>query len=149
MPFEFESTTYTEMRDTDGLGLIADEGLRKRLAVYYRLSGTGITANILRHDPVYRMQIRGITPWNVQEYIWHKCFRQSGGSSANQELIDCPSPISDEEAAAVLESYRHSDTLLQNVRAWMSTLRISELVLDGTREDTVSLAAEVEAAQAQ
>ena len=149
MPFEFESSTYSEMRDTDGLGLITDEGLRKRLAVYYRLSGTGITSNILRHDPVYRMQIRGFTPWHVQEYIWDKCFRQSGGGSANQELIDCPSPISDEEAAAVLNSYRHSDTLLQNLRTWMSTLRVSEMVIDGTRKDTVKLAADVEAAQAR
>ena len=149
MPFEFESSTYSEMRDTDGLGLIADEGLRKRLAVYYRLSGTGISANILRHDPVYRMQIRGLTPWRVQQYIWGKCFRQTGNNSANQELIDCPSPISDEEAAAVLDSYRHSDTLLQNLRTWMSTLSVSEIVLDSTREDTAKLATEVEAAPAR
>ena len=147
MPFEFESSTYSEMRDTDGLGLIADEGLRKRLAVYYRLSGTGITSNILRHDPVYRMQIRGLTPWRVQEYIWEKCFRQSGGNSANQELVECPSPISDEQAAAVLDSYRRSDMLLQNLRFWVTTLRVSEIVLDGTREDTDSLVAEVESAR--
>lgn len=145
MPFELEDSTFTEMRDGGGLALIDDEGLRKQLADYYRLSGTGITANILHHDPVYRMQIRGLTPWRVQQYIWDKCFRALGGT--NQELIDCPSPISDEEAAVLLESYRQSESLLQNLRFWVSTLRVGAIVLDSTRKDAVSLAAEVEAAR--
>jgi hypothetical protein len=145
MPFELEDTVFTEMRDGGGLALIDDEGLRKRLADYYRLSGTGITANILHHDPVYRMQVRGLTPWRVQQYIWDKCYRALGGT--NQELLDCPSPISDEQAAALLESYRQSESLLQNLRFWMSTLRVGAIVLDSTRKDAVSLAAEVEAAR--
>jgi hypothetical protein len=150
MPFELQSTTYTEMRDGGGLVLIDQESLRKELAGYYQLSGTGITANILRLDPVYRVQIRGLTPWHVQQYIWSKCFRQgSGGNAANQELIDCPSPISEEEAAAILDTYRHSDTLLQNLRSWMSTLSVSEMVLAATRHDTASLAVAVQAAQAR
>jgi hypothetical protein len=147
MPFELQSTTYTEMRDGGGLVLIDQEELRKQLASYYQLSGTGITANILRHDPVYRVQIRGLTPWHVQQYIWSKCFRQSnGGNAANQELIDCPSPISEDEAAAILDTYRHSDTLLQNLRSWMSTLSVSTMVLAATRHDTTSLTAAVQAA---
>jgi hypothetical protein len=148
MPFELENTTYSEMRDGGGLALIDDEGLRKKLGDYYRLSGTGITANILRHDPVYRMQIRGLTPWRVQQYIWDKCFRQgAGGNAANQALIDCPSPISEEETVALLDVYRRSDTLLQNLRSWMSTLSVSTMVLDSTRSQTDSLAAEVKAAR--
>ncbi len=150
MPFELQDTTYTEMRDGDGLGLIDDEGLRKQLADYYRLSGTGITANILRHDPVYRIQIRGLTPWRVQQYIWNKCFRiAAGGNAANQELIDCPAPVSEDEAAAILDSYRHSNTLLQDLRSWMSTLSVSTMVLDSTRSETDKLAAEVQAARAR
>jgi uncharacterized protein with PIN domain len=96
------------------------------------------------------VQIRGLTPWHVQQYIWDKCFRQgAGGNAANQELIDCPSPISEEEAAAVLDSYRHSDTLLQNLRSWMSTLSVSTMVLDSTRSQTTSLAAEVKTTRGQ
>jgi hypothetical protein len=147
MPFELEDTVFTEMRDGGGLALINDEGLRKRLADYYRISGTGITANILHHDPVYRMQVRGLTPWRVQQYIWDKCFRALGGT--NQELIDCPSPIGEQEAATLLESYRQSDSLLQNLRFWISTLRVGSIVLDSTRKDAVNLAAEVEAARKQ
>lgn len=62
MPFELEDTTYAEMRASGGLALIQDESLRKQLADYYQLSGTGISASILRHDPAYRMQIGGLTP---------------------------------------------------------------------------------------
>ena len=150
MPFELQDTTYTEMREGDGMSLIDDEALRKQLADYYRLSGTGITANILHHDPAYRMQIRGLTPWHVQQYIWNKCFREGqGANAANQELIDCPSPISEDEAAAILDAYRHSDTLLQNLRTWMSTLTVSTMVLVTTRGATDNLAAEVQAARAQ
>lgn len=150
MPFELQETTYTEMREGDGLSLIDDEGLRKRLADYYRLSGTGIAAMILRHDPVYRIQIRGLTLWHVQQYIWNKCFRQgNGGNAANQELIDCPPAVSEDEAAAILDSYRHSNTLLHDLRSWISTLSVSMMVLDSTRTETNKLAAEVQAARAR
>jgi hypothetical protein len=39
------------MRDGGGLALVEQEGLRKQLADYYQLAGTGVTASILRHDP--------------------------------------------------------------------------------------------------
>lgn len=148
MPFELKDTTYSEMREGGGLALIEDEGLRKQLADYYQLSGTGITANILRLDPVYRMQIRGLTPWPVQQYIWRRCFHQvAGGNAGYQHLIDCPSPISEAQASVILDSYKRSDTLLPNLRTWMSALSVSSLVLDSTRSQTDSLAAEVQAAR--
>lgn len=150
MPFELKDATYTEIRDGGGLALIDREGLRKQLAVYYQLSGTGITADILHHDPVYRVQIRGLTPWHVQQYIWSHCFRQGNtGSAADQTLVDCPAPISEDEATAILATYRHSDTLLQNLRSWMATLRVSTMVLAATRNDTNRIAIEVQAAQAR
>jgi len=144
MPFELEDTTFVEMRDSGDLTLIADENLRKRLADYYRLTSTGVRANILRHDPAYRMQIRGGTPWHVQQYIWEHCFRQL--NSTRQQLIDCPSPISEAEAATVLDTYRHSESLLQNLRFWMSTLKVSGIVIDNSRGQATKLAADVEAA---
>ena len=147
MPFQLEDTSFFEMRDSGDLSLIADEKLRKRLADYYRLTGTGITSQILHHDPDYRRLIRGLTPWRVQEYIWSSCFRQLGGP--NQELVDCPSPISDAEAAVILESYRRSELSLQQLRYWISTLRVSDIVLAITRKEAIALAADVEAARAR
>lgn len=141
MPLELEDTTFTEMRDGGDLALIANEDLRKRLADYYRLTGTGIRASILRHDPAYRVQVRGLTPTAVQEYIWKTCFRQLEGT--NQELIDCPSPVSEDEAGTILTTYRTSPSLLENLRYWNSTLAVSSIVISGASKQTVSLAADV------
>ena len=137
-PFELEDTAFVEMRDTGELALIADESLRKRTADYYHMSGTGLRADILRHRPDYRPQIRGLTPWAVQEYVWTHCFQQEHGVS--QTLLDCPSPVSEPEAKSILDGYRASDTLLPNLRVWMSTLRISEIVLTGLKRDASALA---------
>src|SRR5204863_4947564 len=99
------------------------------------------------HNPVYRQQVRGLAPWHVQQYIWDKCFRQLGGTL--QELIDCPAPISEEESAALLDSYRNTPELLQNLRIWVSTLRVSEIVVLTQRKEADLLAREFEAARAR
>jgi hypothetical protein len=140
-PFELEDTTFLEMRATSDLTLIADESLRKRIADYYHMSGSGLRADILRHRPDYRPQIRGLTPWPVQEYIWTHCFRQERGVS--QTLLDCPSPISESEAKAILDAYDKTDSLLPNLRVWMSTLSVSEIVVTGMRRDALALAEDV------
>lgn len=136
-PFELEDTTFLEMREGGGLALIADESLRKRIADYYRMGGAGLRANILYHRPEYRVEIRGLTPWHVQEYIWSKCFRQGQGPS--QQLIDCPSPLAEGEAAKLLDAYRASPTLLPRLREWMSTMKISAIVVEGMRADAQAL----------
>ena len=147
MPLELEDTTFSEMRDGGDLELIANEGLRKRLADYYRLTGTGMRAHILRHDPAYRVQVRGLTPTAVQEYIWKICFRQLEGT--NQELVDCPSPVTEDEAATILITFRASQSLLENLRYWNSTLAVSSIVISGARKEATSLAADVETARAK
>lgn len=63
------------------------------------------------------------------------------------ESIDCRAPINEEEAASILDIYRHSDTVSQNLRSWMSTLRVSTLVLTATRRDTSHIDSEVPAAR--
>jgi hypothetical protein len=144
MPFELENTSFNEMRDAGDLSLIPDENLRKRLAEYYRLTGQGITAQVLHHDPVYRMQIRGLTPTAVQQYIWTKCFRQLGG--VDQELIDCASPMPEAQAASLLQSYRDSPDLLQNLRYWNTSLVVSTIVIGVAETEAKQLKAEVEKA---
>ena len=144
MPFELEDTSFLEMRDTGDLALITNEDLRNRLADYYRLTSAGsIRANILRHDPEYRRQVRGLTPWGVQQYIWDKCFRQLVGTG--QELIDCPAPISEAASAELLENYRNAASLLPTLRYWVATLRVSEIVIAESRAKVVGLEREVEA----
>jgi hypothetical protein len=146
IPFELEDTSFAEMRDAGDLGLIADEGLRERLAGYYRTTGAGITAALLQHNPVYRVQVRGVTPSKIQDYIWANCFVQLTG--VNQKLVDCPSPISEAEAGTVLATYRGTPQLLENLRYWHTWLGVSDLYLGGTTADQAkALVAEIEKAQ--
>jgi hypothetical protein len=136
-PFELEDTTFVEMRDSGGLALIADESLRKRIADYYRMGGAGLRANILFHRPEYRPEIRGLTPWAVQEYIWSHCFRQ--GKGASQDLLDCASPLSDDDAQHLLDAYRASPTLLSRLREWMSVMAVSAIVIENLKGDADAL----------
>jgi hypothetical protein len=137
-PLDLEDTTFLEMRESGELALIADESLRKRIADYYHMSGSGMRADVLRHQPSYRPQVRGLTPWHVQEYIWTHCWTQ--GAGASQTLIDCPSPIPEAEAKAILDGYLKSDSLLANLRIWMSTLRVSQVIVAGMLRDEEALA---------
>lgn len=140
-PFELEDTSFNEMRDAGDLGLIRDERLRVGLARYYRLGGDGIQAQILRHDPVYRVQVRGLVPTDVQAYIWTHCYRQLEGT--DQRLIDCGSPIPESDAAGILATLRGSDTLLQNLRYWNTWLRVSTFVIEDAGKSARALDAQM------
>jgi hypothetical protein len=74
----------------------------------------------------------------VQEYIWSHCFRQNKGPS--QDLLDCASPITDDEGQRLLETYRASPTLLPRLREWMSVMNISAIVVQGMKGDSEALA---------
>ena len=127
-PFELEDTTFTELRYAGELRLLGDTGLSKALADYYRQTGSGMIGEILRHAPVYRSEVRGLTPYAVQEYIWAKCWRQLAG--ADQELIDCPAPISEAESAKILLAYGSDGELLKNLRFWRTQMHVSVLIVD-------------------
>ena len=142
-PFELEDTTFTELRDAGELRLLGDDNLSKGLADYYRNTGSGMIGEILRHNPVYRMQIRGLTPYPVQEYIWAHCWRQRYG--ADQELIDCPSPIPEEQAAAIISTYRSDPALLQNLRFWRAQMHVSVIIVRDVVERAKTLDARVQA----
>jgi hypothetical protein len=146
MPFVASDTTFEEMRSTGDLGLIPDQKLRKELADYYRLEGgSSALAATLRQNPTYRTQIRGLTPWPVQQYIWSHCFQEPG--YYDQKLIACPSPVSGSRAEAILATYRKSPGLLDNLRSWMATLRVNTIVIHSFRRKTLQMIAAVEAAQ--
>lgn len=142
MPFTSTNTTFEEMRGSGELGLIADETLRADLSEFYRQGSEQGLGRLLQHDPPYRTQVRAITPWATQRYIWEHCFRES--SYYGQALVDCPSPMSEQDAEAQLAAYRATPGLLDNLRAWMSLLHISGIVLDNTRDAAGRLAARTE-----
>ena len=145
MPFVETDSAYTEMRSAGELGLIADQHLRARLANYYSLSGIGGQSIIHEQDPPYRGEVRGMTPWPVQQYIWSHCFRES--SYLTQDFVDCTPPIDAAKAGAILARYRQAPALLDHLRFWMSQLRISSIVLGNGRNDAEALAVAVAVAR--
>jgi hypothetical protein len=138
MPFVETDSAYAEMRSAGELGLVADQRLRARLAGYYSLSGIGAQSIVHDQDPAYRREVRGMTPWAVQQYIWSHCFRES--SYMAQDFVECAPSIDAGEAGAIIARYRQAPGLLDHLRFWMSQMRISTIVLQNGRSDAEALA---------
>lgn len=139
MPYTTTDTTFEEMRSSGELTLIADEDLRTSLAEFYRQGSSEGLGRLLQHDPPYRAQVRAITPWATQRYIWRHCFSET--SYYGQTLVDCPSPMSEQAARDLLATYQRTPGLLDNLRGWMSLLNVSLIVLRNTRGDADRLIA--------
>lgn len=133
------SATYDEIKSAGELGLIADVDLRNALASYY----INATNPVLTERPAYRMHVRGIIPIDVQEYIWSECFAAT--AAGEQELIDCPSPISEARAAEIVNDIRSDRALMNELRYWMSTMIVATSLGVDRVERAEQLLAAVEA----
>ncbi|BCT91677.1 hypothetical protein LYSHEL_07010 [Lysobacter helvus] len=141
-----ESNTFAEMRDAGDLGLIAEPRVRSQLAFYYE-SNTNLLADsmIMNLVPQYRQDIRSVTPIPVQDYIWTHCFQLLPGSARDQRMVDCPAPIDEAHARAILASYAQFPELARELRFWLSSQRISSLTTPEDRRDATQLKARLEA----
>lgn len=133
--FVTTGTTYEELKSAGELGLITNIDLRNALGTYYTNAGNPA----LSERPAYRENVRGIIPMDVQLYIWANCY--STNEQAKQELRDCPSPVSEERAAEVVNSIRSDKSLMSELRYWMSTMHVASLI----GRDRVTLAKRVKA----
>lgn len=117
------STTFEEMRSAGELNLIRNVELRRQLAFYY----TNNTQRAVTEYPAYREHVRGLIPLSLQNYIWEQCYQ---ANELEQRLDDCTSPISDMEAQQLIEQLRQDQGLLQELRYWMSTLKIAAFIAE-------------------
>lgn len=95
--------------------------------------------------PQYREDIRSVTPMPVQDYIWAHCFRILPGSARDQRMIDCPPPMAEAEAHAILDDYARLPELSRGLRFWLSSQRVAALNSPEDRRDAVQLKARLEA----
>jgi len=116
------NTTYEELKSTGELGLIGDIALRGSLASYY----TNAANPVMTERPAYREHVRGVIPLGIQLYIWENCY--SSDSATVQELHDCASPVSEEQAAEIADSIRRSDALMAELRYWISSMHIAAVI---------------------
>lgn len=136
-PYRKDNTTFQEIRANGEFGLISDPVLRARISSHYASGSNSEVSEVLGLIPAYRERVRGMTPWAIQEYIWSQCYSGAGGS---QKLLDCASPVSEEEAMAVLDEFRQSPDLLRQLRFWMATNRVGIDLLANIRLEAQDLA---------
>jgi len=120
---EFYTTrsTYDEIKSGGALGLIDNLELRGQLARYY----TEADNPVLTERPAYREHIRGLIPIRVQNYIWEQCY---SSEDYGQTLLECEAPINVEEAAALVAKIGKNEQLMSELRYWMSTMRVAQII---------------------
>jgi hypothetical protein len=121
---EFFTTdaTYEELKSAGELGLIADLNLRNELAAYYTEAGNPA----MTERPMYRMHVRGIIPSDVQIYIWTNCY--ASNPQGEQAFRECDSPISEAQAAQIVNNISGDAALMSELRYWVSTLHVASLI---------------------
>ena len=133
------SVTYDELKSAGELHLIGDVALRNALATYYTNAGNPV----LTERPAYRVHVRGVIPLDVQDYIWANCYRTN--ADAAQELVDCPSPINEVRAAAIVNEIRRDRALMAELRYWTSTMHVAAQIGRARVESAEQLVQRLEA----
>ncbi len=145
-PYRKPDVTFQEIQSSGDLLLIRDAQLRARIARHYSATAGSQVVEVLWLVPRYRERVRGMTPWKIQQYIWSHCYRSDGST---QQLLDCDAPVSEEESRAVIESYRQSPQLTEELRFWMVNLHNGLLLMQGIQTEARALSSEVQRAVAQ
>ena len=121
---EFITTqaTYDELRSAGDLELISDLDIRNALAGYYHFGA----APTVVERPAYREHVRGIIPMEIQAYIWDSCYESN--ASGFQRMFDCPPPVDEKTARDVVDTLADNALLMEELRYWMSTMHVAQLI---------------------
>ena len=122
--FYVSDTTYQEMKSAGELVLIENAAVRESLGLYYSL---GRNAS-LRERPRFREHVRGVIPLKMQNYLWSSCFETT--SFGAQNLIACEPIFAESEITKVVSEISANKVLMQELRYWMSTLRVASLIAE-------------------
>ncbi len=120
---EFITTqaTYDELRSAGDLELISNLEIRNALAQYYNFGA----APTVVERPAYREHVRGIIPMAIQTYIWNSCYQSN---ASFQRMFECVSPVDEETARAVVDTLAGNVRLMEELRYWMSTMHVAQLI---------------------
>jgi hypothetical protein len=69
-------------------------------------------------------------PLRIQNYIWEQCY-SSDDDNFIQTLIQCDAPIGPEDAEALVMMISENEQLMSELRYWMSTMRVAEIIGNG------------------
>lgn len=141
-PYRQPSTTFDELRSSGELQLIRNAELRNRISEHYDQGSASHALEVLGLVPAYREHVRGMTPWPIQHYIWTKCYHMDGG--VTQRLLDCPSPVNESEALAVIDAYRKDSTLTEQLRFWLATQSTGLMIMRSIKSDSETIGRDVQ-----
>lgn len=137
-PYRKPDVTFQEIRSTGSLLLIRDTALRERIARHYSAGAGSQVTEVLGLIPRYREHVRGLVPWKIQRYIWTECYRTD---EAIQRFVPCKSPVSEQEAEAVLQRLRSEPGLTEELRFWMVNMHSGMMLMRDVQTEARSLAA--------
>ncbi len=140
-PYRKDDTTFQELRASGEFGLIRDPVLRSYVSRHYADTAGLAIAEVLGVAPAYREKVRGMTPWAIQEYIWANCYANAFES---QQLVDCASPVTEEEALVVLQQFGQSPELLGHLRFWVATNGLAITLSTSLKDEAAKLADAIE-----
>lgn len=140
-PYRKPDVTFQEIQSSGDMLLIRNAALRANIARHYSATAGSQVVEVLGLVPRYRERVRGMTPWKLQQYIWSNCYRSE---DAYQELLDCDAPVSEAVSLAVIEHYRQSPELTDELRFWMVNLNNGLQLMKGIQSDAQALSEDVE-----
>ncbi|GJL91345.1 hypothetical protein [Hyphococcus sp.] len=127
------NTTYQELTSSGEVRLIDELDVRQELANYYTETNLNDIISVL---PVYREAVRGLVPFDVQEYIWEHCYLTGVN---NQKLLPCEPPATADHLSEVASHLVDDQQLVRHLRFWLSNETASVLILEQRRKDAESL----------
>jgi hypothetical protein len=140
-PYRIPDTTFQEIRSSGELDLIRNPALRSHISDHYGNSSGSQVVEVLGVIPKYREDVRGMTPWAIQQYIWTKCYDTT---TRKQQLRECPSPVSEAEARALLDQFRQSPELTRELRFWMANVNTSQMLMGTIKTEAEGLDREIQ-----
>jgi len=124
------ASTYEELKSSGELSLIKSVRLRNSLS-YYHGGGLDRYNHTVGIQPPYRKMVRGLIPTKVQNYMWDNCHVTENDK---QILKDCDSYINEQESKLILEDLINNSKLLEELRYYMSGIKVGLTTIIEQRE---------------
>ena len=111
-PFFANSATYEDMKSTGNIDLVGDASMRSELFLYYNSHEVNLA--VVGREAPYRMAVRGVIPFQVQDMIRGLCAYLVPGVVTTERLTDsCNIELEEVEAKRILAAVRQHPLLQQ------------------------------------
>ncbi|MFT7528593.1 MAG: hypothetical protein ACI9LY_003755 [Arenicella sp.] len=122
-PFIANLATYEDLKSTGNMDLVGDASVRSELFLYYNSHEVNLV--VVGREPLYRMAIRGVIPFHVQELIRGPCAYLVPGVVTKELLTEnCDIELEKEEAKRILAAVREHPSLLQQLHQKLAQDRV-------------------------